>query len=143
LEAAGPDNQLIQNRKISSTAPYLKNLPGRRGQGGIIQVHADEPFTGPHYDSYAVEQPGTHSVTGPLSLPGIRDEAIARQFGFATPQMYHSAWAPPGESRIGYGVKFISLDTLQNIENSFTSGNNLPIQNKPQPGDANLREILH
>lgn len=143
LEAAGADNQLIQNRRISSTPAYLKNMPGERGQGGLIQVNADSPFTGPHYDLYAIERLGTHSVTGPLILPGMTDEEVARQFGFASPQMYHSAWAPPGESRIGYGVKFISVDTLNNFENSFSSGDSSQIQNKPNPGDPNLNEILH
>lgn len=142
LEAAGPNNQFISNRKISSTPPYLKNLPGRKGQSGLIQVHVDTDFSGPHFDTYAVENPGTHSVTGPFSLPGMTDEARAREFGFATPQMYHSAWAPPGESRIGYGVKFISLDTLNNFENIDSSGEQGFLVNRPT-GDPNLNQILH
>ena len=140
LEAAGPNNQLIQTRAPAS-GPYLKGLTGNRGEGWI---RVDAPFTagGSNYDTYAAENPGSHSVTGPGNVPLIGGRE--RDFGFATKEMYHSAWAPPGEpGRIGYGVKFLSINTLmERLENQTSDGDRIEILNKPR-FEPNIRQIQH
>jgi hypothetical protein len=135
VEAAGPDNQIIPTRTLATELPYSIKLNAPRTAGA-------------HYDIYATEQPGSHSTTGALSLPGIDSTAKAREFGFATKELYHSAWAPEGETeagkgRIGYGVKFISIDTLMNrMGNLSNSGDQIDIRNLPA-AETNLTKILH
>lgn len=138
VEAAGPDNQRISTRTPATELPYS------------VKLNAPSP-TGTYYGTYATEQPGSHSTTGALSLPplpGIDSPAKAREFGFATKEIYHSAWAPEGESeagqgRIGYGVKFISVDTLMNrMGNLSSSGDQIDIRNLPNT-EINLTKILH
>ena len=137
VEAAGPNNQIIsQGRKPASTS-YLE-----------MKLNAPDGVNGPHYDNYASEHPGTHSTTGPLSLPGLSDPNTAKAFGFATKEVYHSAWAPQGDveasrGRIGYGVKYLSIDTLmERLENRTGSGERIEIENKPR-FEPNLRAIKH
>lgn len=135
VEVAGPDNRAITTRTPATQLPYTIRFNGNRTQGSF-------------YDAYATEQPGSHSTTGPLFLPGIDSEAKAREFGFATKEMVHSAWAPPGESesgqgRIGYNVKFISTDTLMNrLGNILSTGDQIDIRNLPTV-EPNLTKILH
>ncbi|MFM8269497.1 MAG: TadE/TadG family type IV pilus assembly protein [Pseudomonadota bacterium] len=135
VDVAGPTNEPIATRTPATGLPYRIRPSGPR-------------VSGAHYDVYATEQPGSHSTTGPLALPGIDSPAKAREFGFATKEIYHSAWAPVGEAednqgRIGYGVKFISTDTLmKRMGNLSSSGNQIDIRNLPS-GEPNLFKILH
>lgn len=141
LEAAGPNNQPIQTRAPASAPYYNLSIAGRRGQGWI---RADVPIdqSGSPYGTYAAEQPGTHSTTGPSSLPSLAGREA--EFGFATKDVYHSAWTPPGtEGRIGYGVKFISIHTLmKELENKTNDGDTILFENKPRL-EPNLDKILH
>jgi len=143
LEAAGPDNNLIDTPS-PKTAPYFRNLAStNRGGQGWIQVNATGISGDNNYGTYGLEQPGTHSTTGVSGFDIVKDKP--NDFGFATKDQINSGWAPEGEpGRIGYSVKFISFDGLMRfleVQNT-DSGGLTSIQNRPT-GDPNLNKLLH
>jgi len=140
LEASDPRNNLIDTRAPAST-PYFQNLIGNKGRGWI-RVNAETTAPNSGYGNYAQENRSSHSVTGSAFLPGISNRA--EEFGFAIKEVVHSAWTPPDSpGRIGYGVKYIGLDTLtKRIESRTTAGEQTEIINKPS-FDPNISRILH
>jgi hypothetical protein len=144
LEAAGPDNNLIDTPS-PKTAPYFRNVAStNRGGQGWIQVNAPpDTAAGRDYGTYGQEQPGSHSTTGVSQLEFVKNNP--NEFGFATKDQINSGWAPQGEAgRIGYSVKFISFDGLMRfleVQNTDGGGKS-PIRNRPT-GDPNLNKLLH
>ena len=140
LEAAGPDNALI-NTRAPATAPYFLNLSSRNRGSGWIQVNADPGGQGA-YGAYAQEQLGSHSTTGVSQLGRVSDNP--NEFGFATKDQINSGWTPQGEpGRIGYSVKFVSFDGLvKSFLVRSQSGAESNLENKPT-GDPNINNILH
>jgi len=124
------------------TRPYLPNEVGSRNRGpGWIQINAENTGSGGPYAGYAEEEISSHSVTSAVGLPEMNDPTT---FGWATPQVIHSGWAPPGRpGRLGYSVKFISMDMLVRVLNvEDENGNDGPIANPPI-GDPNILKIYH
>lgn len=143
LEAANPRTNEILGLPTPRTPAYLPNAVGSRNNGpGWIQINADEGGGGGPYGNYAEEQKASHSVTSANVLGEIRNPT---EYGWATPDMIHSGWAPDGRpGRIGYSVKFIGMDalvrTLRVRQNA--AGTEGPIANPPT-GDPNIQNIFH
>ena len=111
LEAADPQaNSVLEIPTQPRTPAYLPQDVGSKYRGqGWIQIAANQSGKA-NYGTYAEEQPASHSVTSAVGLPGMTDPL---EFGWATPAMIHSGWAPEGrQGRLGYSVKFIGMDAL-------------------------------
>jgi len=143
LEAAAPNNELIATRNPASP-PYYLAFSGRNGRPGYVRVDAPFTVSGSAFGNYAAEEPATHSTTGGDTLFNlIGMSGREAEFGFAKKELYHSAWSPPGErGRIGYGVKFLSISTLQRLKNTSSNGETIEIRNKPR-FEPNFTEIRH
>lgn len=145
LEAADPDNNLI-NLPTPRTPAFLPGGVGSRNKGqGWIQINADiQNPGGPYGDiNYAQEEKASHSVTGMSSFQTVKGKEIS--FGFANKDLMQSAWTPDGRpGRIGYSVKFIGMDALmRTLEVTLDqSGQRGRIANPPT-GDPNLNNIYH
>lgn len=113
---------------------------------GFVRQHSPGLGGGGPYGDYLAEGPGTHSVTSAIGIGGIiNSEAIANEFGFASPRQIHSAWSPDPirKPRIGYSVKFVGMDALtRSIRVTTSTGAEGPIANPPV-GDPDFLEIFH
>lgn len=143
LEAADPKNNSVLQTPQSKTQPYLPTGVGSKNRGpGWVQIDATPSGGGGPYGNYAEEQPASHSTTSAVGLPQLENPT---EFGWATPEMIHSGWAPAGKrGRIGYSVKFIGMDALMRTLRVEQDGSGAqgPIANPPT-GDPNLDQIYH
>lgn len=142
LEAAGPDNQIIDT-PTPKTPPYM-NVNSKNKGSGWLQVNADAQGGGP-YGNYATEQPASHSVVLGPNIGAIGGKAA--ELGWANRDQIHSGWAPAGRAgRLGYSVKFIGFDSLMRtmrvrVNDSGALG---PISNPPDSSNVpNLENIYH
>ncbi len=143
LETADPKQNTVLQTQAPKTQPYLPNGVGSKNRGpGWVQVDATPSGGGGPYGNYAEEQPASHSTTSAVGLPQMNNPT---EFGWATPDMIHSGWAPNGKrGRIGYSVKFIGMDALVRTLRVEQDGSGAqgPIANPPT-GDPNLDQIYH
>ncbi|MBI1861710.1 MAG: pilus assembly protein [Deltaproteobacteria bacterium] len=145
-EAGDPASNSVIDIPDTRTPAYLPSGVGSRNKGqGWIQENADATGTSGPYAGYAEEKVGSHSIKSAIGAGGVVTTGNAADFGFATPDMIHSAWSPEGKpGRIGYSVKFIGMDALTRtlrvrLNDSGTEG---PIANPPT-GDDNIKNIYH
>jgi hypothetical protein len=139
LESAEPNGNIIQTPQ-PKTAAYLP-LDGNRGQGWI-KIDAKGSSGGGPYAGYSDEAPGTHSTILGSGLPEVSGKEL--DFGFATKDLIHSAWAPKDKpGRIGYSVKFIGLEAIRKLQVTLVgSGGQGNIANQPT-GDDNINKTVH
>ncbi len=146
LEAGDPLSNSVIDIPQPRLGPYLPNGVGSRNNGqGWIQENADPTGVESPYAGYAEEKIGSHSVRSALGIGGIINANNAAEFGYATPQAIHSAWAPKNRpGRIGYSVKFVGMDFLIRVlrVRDGDAGNLGPISNPPT-GDPNIQNIWH
>lgn len=141
LQAADARTNALLELPRPRTPAYFPNAVG---PNGYIKINADGTGGGGPYDRfrYGEERLASHSITSASVLGEIRNP---NDYGWASPDMIHSGWAPEGRpGRIGYSVKFIGMDALYRTlrvrqNNSGTEGE---IQNKPT-GDPNIENIYH
>jgi hypothetical protein len=143
LEAADANQNTVLQLPQPRTPAYLPNAVGSKNNGpGWIQINATNTGGGDPYGQYAEEQISSHSVQSAQGLPGMNN---LLDFGFATPELIHSGWAPNGRpGRLGYSVKFIGMDALVRTlrVRHINTGAVGPIDNPPT-GDPNLQNIYH
>jgi len=149
MESADPENpQSLLAFTRPRTPPYLPRDVGSRNNTGPqwIQLQADPTGIQDDYRGFFEESFHTHSVTSlqSVNIDKVRGPDKAREFGWADRDMIHSGWAPRNKPpRIGYSVKFISMDALvKSLVVKSTSGGQTRIANPPT-GDPDLDQILH
>lgn len=143
LESSDPNGTIIQT-PTPKTAAYLPGDVGSRNRGqGWIQIDAAGSSPGGPYNGYADESPASHSVVLAGALPEIGGKEA--EFGFATKEILHSSYAPPGKpGRLGYSVKMVGLDALRKLKVTLSSGGSGGIANKPSAdADGNIDITIH
>jgi hypothetical protein len=138
-----PDN--MEASDVAGVALNLNESAGELPEDARVRMVANEGAGDPRYDNYATEGRASHSVP------------LASQLGLGLPlnkwasrELVHSGWTPrtsfPNRGRIGYSVKFISMEALTAtlvVRDPDAGGSSLRIANPPTNVDGNITFVKH